>query len=472
MSDDIGDAFRQLRREIARRITPLPMHEITRRAHRRRLAQWASGATAAVVVAAIGVAVWLGSSASNKSDVAPVGPAPSERTSVRPSTPATASEAAVAKSASAASASMAAAASAAASEAASSAPAQPNVTSVALPQDYWFNALATDAAHLLLTGTPASTGQDTACVAAPVDTTALNVGAVVTGDCSDPALIGRTVTAVNSYIPLTNNATISIAHVDAGKVTTGPVVMTYDHSSTSNPVTAYGGGWLWIYDVATTNGPEAIQVSATSGRVVEVVRMPQLYRPIAAANSDGLWLGNSIQGSPADAVIFHVAPGSHAVAKVMPGSHEIVDWLVAGDGHLWAGTRHSGDLDETLWKLDGSTAKVAVHVAEPGLLTRTVVGDEADGLWTAVPYPAFGATPSLTDNHQLNVVRLDPDTGKQTVEAILPALPQLTAEQGLVDGSMAIFGGNFFVLEPPFRQGGWQGYSELARITPLPTTAG
>ena len=370
MSDDIGDAFRQLRREIARRITPLPMHEITRRAHRRRLAQWASGATAAVVVAAIGVAVWLGSSASNKSDVAPVGPAPSERTSVRPSTPATASEAAVAKSASAASASMAAAASAAASEAASSAPAQPNVTSVALPQDYWFNALATDAAHLLLTGTPASTGQDTACVAAPVDTTALNVGAVVTGDCSDPALIGRTVTAVNSYIPLTNNATISIAHVDAGKVTTGPVVMTYDHSSTSNPVTAYGGGWLWIYDVATTNGPEAIQVSATSGRVVEVVRMPQLYRPIAAANSDGLWLGDSSCCGPAAAVIFHVAPGSHTAATVMPDSRngaEFVDWLVADEGHLWAGTR-SGDTDEVLRRFDGHAGRL--QIGGQGLLVE------------------------------------------------------------------------------------------------------
>ena len=71
-----------------------------------------------------------------------------------------------------------------------------------------------------------------------------------------------------------------------------------------------------------------------------------------------------------------------------------------------------------------------------------------------------------------DVVRLDPDTGKQTVEAILPALPQLTAEQGLADGSAAFFDGSYYLLEPPFRQGGWQGYSELARITPLPATAG
>ena len=54
----------------------------------------------------------------------------------------------------------------------------------------------------------------------------------------------------------------------------------------------------------------------------------------------------------------------------------------------------------------------------------------------------------------------------------MPALPQLTAEQGLADGSAAFFDGSYYLLEPPFRQGGWQGYSELARITPLPATAG
>ena len=42
-------------------------------------------------------------------------------------------------------------------------------------------------------------------------------------------------------------------------------------------------------------------------------------------------------------------------------------------------------------------------------------------------------------------------------------------DQGMFEqrGSIACYNGACFVLEPPFQQGGYTGYSSLARITPL-----
>jgi hypothetical protein len=357
-----------------------------------------------------------------------------------------------------------------------------NVSSISLPAADQFDTLGTDSGRLLVTGTVApsaasSSGQDAECAAAAVNATPLSLGAVTTTSCTDPASSGETVVPAVTESPDPKSdsgltATVRITRRDptSGKVTTGQVVMTYRPSSTSNLYTAYGGGSLWLYDVDTTSGAEAVQISTTSGRVDDVVRVPQLYKPIVAADADGLWLGNSIEGAEG-AALFHIAPNSHTVITVVAGTDKAVDWLLASDGHVWAGIRpNDGSGSPTLWRFDGVKATVALQRAEPGLQAGivTVVGGEKDGLWTAVPYPPFASTGSPNDNHQLYVIRLDPDTGAQTVEAVLPPSPEVTAQFGIAVGAAAFSDGAFFLLEPPSQGGGYEGYSGLVRVNRLP----
>jgi hypothetical protein len=375
--------------------------------------------------------------------------------------------------------------SAPASEAVAPSPAPtlpPNVSTLSLPADDTFYGLSTGSGQLLVTGTVTSS-QDAPCVSAPVDPTALTLGVLTTGSCDDPASSGdrvygssgdRVYFVVNNpdggSTAFTSSVVIVTTDPRTGKSTTGPTVMRFSEASDTRPVAAYGGGWLWVYDVDTSNGPEVLQVSATSGQVEGVVRTPELYRPVLAANSDGLWMGNSITGVQLSGAVFHVAPGSHAVTTVLSSTadNDVVDWIVADTGHVWAGIRPAGSSLLNLWRFDGATGKVALDGPEPTIQAgpNFVVGSEQDGLWLTTPDPAFGATASPTDNQHLDVVRLDPDTGKPTVEAQLPPLDIVAAESGTTPDTAAVFSGKYFLLQSP-SVGGYTGPTQLLRVTPL-----
>jgi hypothetical protein len=71
------------------------------------------------------------------------------------------------------------------------------------------------------------------------------------------------------------------------------------------------------------------------------------------------------------------------------------------------------------------------------------VGNEADGLWPRCQIRPYGDTISARDNTQLNVIRLDPNTGTTTIEAVLPPLPQLAAETGMRPDTTALFNDAF-----------------------------
>jgi hypothetical protein len=350
----------------------------------------------------------------------------------------------------------------------------PNVSSLALPSGYTFFGLTTDSGPLLLTGAVASTDPNAPCIRTPVDAAALTLGAVTTGSCDDPAASGEQV-AIDVINPdggslaFTTSIAMTVTDPKTGTRKTGPVVMRISEASNTHPVVAYGGGSLWVYDVDTSNGPEAIQVSATTGQVEDVVRTPQLYRPIMAANGDGLWLGNSVEGSPVAGTVFHVAPASHMVTTVVPSPNDAVDWMVADTGHVWASIRPSNAPGlSNVWRFDGSKATVAFRTPEPSLEQgpNFVVGDEQDGLWLTTPDPPFGDTPAPTDNQHLDVVKLDPNTGKPTVEAALRPLDQLAAESGTTPETAAFFAGSYFLLQSPALVS--TGLTQLLRVTPFP----
>ncbi|HEY0868923.1 MAG TPA: hypothetical protein VGD55_00850 [Acidothermaceae bacterium] len=352
------------------------------------------------------------------------------------------------------------------------------MSSLTLPTAYTFFGLDTDSGPLSLNGAVASTDPNAPCIRTPVDATALTLGAVTTGSCDDPELSGERV-AIDVINPdggspaFTTSIAVTVTDPKTGTPKTGPVIMRISEASNTNPVVAYGGGSMWIYDVDTSNGPEAIQVSATSGQVQDVARTPELYRPIMVANTDGLWLGNSIEGGQLPGTLYHVAPGSHVVTTALSSSNnDVVDWMVADAGHVWAGTRPAGGSLLSLRRFDGPRATVAFHTPEPSLEagTNSVVGDQQDGLWLTTPDPPFGDHASPTDNQHLDVVRLDPNTGKPTVEAQLPPLDQLAAEMQTVAGQAAFYAGHYFLLQTlqSPSESGYTGFTQLLRITLLP----
>lgn len=483
MTDDIPDDMEEQLRAVLRERAKVPAAagdpvasvQARMRQRTRRHRGIAAATTAALCVA--GIAIAATALAGNDTASRPAGPAASSSNpAVAPSPPHTPqlslpAPTSTPASSPAASAPISSAIVAPSSSAPPTLP--PNASPLTLPTGDTFYGLSTESGQLLLTGTVTSTDQNAPCVRTTVDAAALTLGAVTTGSCDDPASSGdRVFFVVNNpdggSPAFTSSIAITVTDPNTGARTTGPIVMRFSEASDTRPVAAYGGGSLWIYDVDTSNGPEAIQVSATSGEVQDVVRTPELYRPMIAANSDGLWLGNSIEGTQVAGTVFHVAARSHIVTTVLPSPSDAVDWMVADAGHVWAGIRPAGGSLLSLWRFDGPQAKVAFHTAEPSLEIgfNFVVGSEQDGLWLTTPDPPIGDTPAPTDNQHLDVVKLDPNTGKPTVEAALPPVDQLVAESGTTPETAAFFAGNYFLLRSPFL-GGYSDFTQLLRVTPL-----
>ncbi len=340
------------------------------------------------------------------------------------------------------------------------------VTTVSLPSDYWFNEITVGDGRLLLSGEVPAVGNSSAvCVVATLEPQTLRLEDLNKGSCDDPATLGETAAVVTTNLTHSNNARVSIARIDprTGKVSVGPSVMTYASLSDTRPVIVYGGGWLWIYDVDTTKGPELLQISTSSGRVADTVTMPQLYRPILAADDDGLWIGNSVEGSPSPYVLYHVLPGSGTATGVIGGGSLNAFWLDASGDTLWAGIGPNFD-EQSIWRFDGSAPRPVFRVADHGYDPTAVLGNEADGLWTVVPYPALG-TRLTSGPYPEDVVRIDPDSGAEKVVATLPRMVLPSDDAGLTTGQAAYFEGSLFVLEPPFRANGYLGYGKLIRVS-------
>jgi hypothetical protein len=313
---------------------------------------------------------------------------------------------------------------------------------------------------------------------APVNGPTLQLGPVATTSCSDPGIWGQSVTTVDGY-PDSDNATIAIASRDSGtgEVTDGPVVMTYGNYSDTRPLTTYGGGWLWIYDVDTTQGAEVLQVSASTGQVEDTIPMPRIYRPILAATDDGLWIGTSIEGvggsgpgyGPPSALYF-VSPGSDRPFTVVSETTLPACWLVADGESLWAGMAtavNTACSKQTIWHFMGSDLQPVSEVPligddlpADGLGSYSVVGNTSDGLWTA--------TFNQSDN-AVEVVRIDPDSGAETEVATVPVSgaggwPNFSSPLGQLGIEAVVVDGSLYLLEPALSTLGFDG--AIVRVTP------
>jgi hypothetical protein len=306
------------------------------------------------------------------------------------------------------------------------------------------------------------------CAAAPLDPESLAAGNLNIGNCGDPQLFGQTVEAVTNQTPSSNNVNVSINVVNptTGAVTDGPVVMTYEYSSDTHLVTAYGPGSLWIYDVATTNGPELLQVSTQSGAVVDVVPMPKLWRPLLAADDGGVWVANSIGGSPGPALSY-VTSGSAAPTTVVADTGLAICWLTADGTSAWVGAGAGWNCTNQMVRryADGAGAPV-YSTPGAGFTPFWVVGDATDGLWAMQWTPP--ASPGASSSQQ--VIFINPDTGAESVAATVPPVvyPNGVPTNGLVQGQGVYFDGALYLLEPPFRQDGYLGYTSIVRVPVSP----
>lgn len=343
----------------------------------------------------------------------------------------------------------------------------PTPIRVTLPADQLVQDISAANGRLLLTGQPLNPSS-ALCTAIPVDPNTLALGPTRQGNCDNPSLKGHqvgVVVAQGSSRGFDSTVKVATANPVTGKTSLGPVLFSYADSSSSRPVWVYGGNWLWIYDVDTPNGPEVVQVSASTGQRQSTVAMPKLYRPVLAANDDGLWAGDSIEGGGAGIdTLYQVAPGAHEATPVIPGT-AVVRWLVAAGHEAWVGTSQPGGTAQEIWRFDGPAHTQALRVPESGFNPTTVIGDQADGLWTMQWQPPLGPqTPQGSRNQQ--IIRIDPNTGSEQVAATLPAvpIPAGAGAYGLLEGQATVLDGAVYLLEPPFRANGYQGYNTLVRI--------
>jgi hypothetical protein len=338
---------------------------------------------------------------------------------------------------------------------------------VPLPHGYRFRQLFSARGHLFIASYVASKSNlgphgFTQCALALVNPKTLKVGKGVRASCDNPAMTVQLVSPVNSITKgYTAQEALAVLNPRTGSYRVGPPVITYSYDSTSSPVVAYGGNWLWLYDAETTAGPQLLQVNAVNGDVVDTIATPQLFDPLMAANDDGVWLANSFRGSPVPYVLYHAVPGASQLMGTLLGSDLHAYWLTATRGHVWLGAG-SIPTAQTLWRFDGVEATIGLDTPLTGSQPfGEVVGDLYDRLWTVVANPPPG--PGDT-GQPLDVLRIDGRTGSEQVMARGSALPALEEEQGLAEGESTLYRGSFYVLEPSSQLS--NGYSRLARVTP------
>lgn len=321
------------------------------------------------------------------------------------------------------------------------------------------------------------------CYSASVDPSSLVLGDERSGSCADPALQGRQVLpvfAIDKNLPSDGggpSAVVRIAHTARRSpgYRLGPVVMTFPALAWggSAPTWIYGGGDLWLYEWDNPGGIDLLRISATTGAVLQRVRVPRIEHPLLGYNDDGLWIAASGQTNSPEA-LYLLAPGAtHGRAVFHFTDDGFAKWILASGDDVWVNAQPRPVSNPgVVWMLHGPLAKPVWHVPESVNLVRVfetlggsgMVGDAADGLWAAPP--------TAYDGQQ--VVRVDPMSGALSIEAAWKAGYSGSARylytSPLTSWTGVALAGSFFVLDPPFQcQCGTHpdgGFSALYRVTP------
>jgi hypothetical protein len=243
----------------------------------------------------------------------------------------------------------------------------------------------------------------------------------------------------------------------------------------SAPTWTYGGGDLWLYEWDNPGGVDLMRLSATTGDVLQRLRVPKVWHPVLAYNDEGLWVAPSGQSGSSE--LYLVAPGATAATPVFHfPDHGFAKWIVGSGDALWLNPQPGPVSDVgVVWMLRGPEAKPVWHVPESASLVQVfetlgdsgMVGDAGDGLWAAPP----------TAYDEQQVVRIDAMSGALSIEATWKAgypgsvkYAKYLYMSPLASWTGVTLAGSFFLLDPPVQcQCGTQAvgrFSALYRVTP------
>jgi hypothetical protein len=310
------------------------------------------------------------------------------------------------------------------------------VSSLYLPFAGMWSSVQPDGAHLLVSGY-ARVGNG--CAWLTVDPARLTAKETHTSCARPPGAVAPYVPVVVPN-PHSQWQTVRLAHIIGKTVQYGPIVLRYSDGSDTRPIWTYGGGSLWLYDVATTRGSELLRFSATTGHLLQQLAMPKLFRPVVAANLDGLWLVAAVNGGVSaqyPAALYHVAPGSSR-AVIVHREGRAALWITAHKHTVWA-ELISGRQTVALWRFDGTNAK-ARRLSRDTHVTRTAAVYGDGNLWAI----ANDGT-ACTKEH---IVRIDPATGRETTIATVPVL-DTCGNLVLEPAGLTYFHGAVFFLDGP-----------------------
>lgn len=277
------------------------------------------------------------------------------------------------------------------------------------------------------------------CISVTVAPASFRQTGELRGSCARPRRSAYPVVPVMIPDPRSQRQSVRIAHVGTS-TTYGPVVMRFEDGSDTRPVYAYGPGSLWLYDVDTERGSELLRFSSSTGRLLQTVVMPRLFRPVIAADDVGLYLIAAVNGGvsgPAPAALYYVAPGArHAVVIHREGRAAL--WITAHGTTVWTEIV-SGTGDASLWRFDGRRGRLLWR-GRIGPAPVAIFG--AGTLWAVTPVWAARYSGDCT---RVKVSQIDAITGRQKTIATIPAsgyCSLLLDPQGLT-----YFKGAFYFLD-------------------------
>lgn len=208
--------------------------------------------------------------------------------------------------------------------------------------------------------------------------------------------------------------TTSLLTPDVGESTVrvgGRRAFRYSNASDTKVTWAYGGGSLWVYDVATSAGPMLFRYSLRTARLQQRVRFPRLFKPVLAANAAGAWLMANPSGGVSgerSASLYFVSPHAKRPRIVQRGARAAL-WMTGHGTTLWLETV-TGFHTFRLWRYDGTHGRV-LWTRSRSALYGASYGDGA--LW-GVSAAYCGA--------RVRALRIDASTGATRVVANVPLL--------------------------------------------------
>ena len=289
------------------------------------------------------------------------------------------------------------------------------ITSLTLPAGglQWWN--VEPAGHsLLVTGSP-PTGR--LCAFYVVELGTFAGRGPYTRACDKPPVTPHSILPVVGSSRNAFNVAVSVA---------GKVVMHYEDASDTRPQYAWYGRSLWIYDVATSEGAEALRFDASTGALLQRTAMPRVFRPVMVANADGLWLDPATNGGVdgvAVAPVLHVRFGASKPVVAYRGGRAAM-WMAASAHTVWF-EQISGRSSVSIRRIDGTKVRLLVRPRTFGF--QGVYG--GGQLW------------ELTCGVKEHLLRIDPDTGASTPVGQFPRVGNFCA------ASMTAADGEVFVLE-------------------------